>query len=310
MCKCFNFITNLFKKEKCEFEIPTTAFPWSKYGIGIHDVFQSLDDYKKMITYSGPFIRTDIPWWEVGENNFSRLDEFLKKCSDASKDLGLEVYPIIVTRGWTNSLGEDKSDIKMTPDMPQSQRDNAAALLGLRLANELQGTNIFCVEGWNEPDHDNKTEGFYVNTNEDRFTALASHLISSMKPFRDVGIKTAFAPFMTLNDSKFVEIEEVWNLTKNYFDYFSFHYYDDDPSKICYWATKTFNMIGNIPVICTEHGSQSNKSKEYYRQSAWSMYKVFGNNFKAVLNYCYDGHDTWALKNSDLLWNITHDVKP
>lgn len=310
MCKLTDWVKNIFKKsdEKCPFDIKTSSFPWSEYGIGIHDVFQSIDEYKKAVTSSGPYLRTDIPWWEVGEKNFSRTDEFLNKCEQATKELGFQVLPIIVVRGWTNTPYADKSDIQMQNSMPQAQREEAGYKLAKRLAERVKG-RVFCIESWNEPDHDNPENGFYLSTGEDRWTAFKSHLLTTTKAFREAGIKTAFCPFMTLNDTKASILTDVWKATQQNFDFFSFHYYDDDPSKICYYATQIAKLVADRPTLCTEHGSQSDKSQNYYRQSAWAIKTAF-KNFVVVLNYCYDGDNNWQEKDKDLVWNVTHDSKP
>jgi len=290
-------------------ELPTTAFPWSEYGCGCHDILNlTVDDILKIKNYAGPYIRTDVPFWEIGEQNFTRADQFIELVTKA------QGIPVIVVRGWTDTLGVDKSDIKMTANMSREVRDEACLNLSYRLADRYRDKNVI-FEGWNEPDHDSTTEGFHVSTGEDRWSALVSHLIAFGKGIRKANGITAFAPFMTLNETKCDRVEDVWRQTHEYFDYFSFHYYDDDVDKIYYYCKKFGDIVGSRSTICTEYGSQDTKDLTYYRKAAYAIKKGF-TNFKSVILYVYDVNDDtshkekWEMRDRDLLWNVTHDSKP
>lgn len=301
--------------------IPTTPFPPDLYGIGVHDTGNLVvDDYRACIDSCGLWLRTDVPFWEIGSRDWARTDRFVAEANRAGRVLGRPVKLILCVRGWTDSLGDRNVVVPMTPDMPQAKRDISARALCKMLAARVRG-RVEYIELWNEPDNSHYVEGFHLRKDspqnfwqtQEFFEAFTSHLTACKQGIRDGAAGgppyVAFSPFMSLAQNRFSVIEKVWRATHEGMDAFSIHMYDDDGYEVVPWAQKMAKVLAGRPVLVTEHGSQhhENQTVSWYRQQAWGFKIGFGNSLRAVLNYVYDEPSSkFEMRGRDLFRGVTH----
>ena len=299
--------------------IPDSAFSWSNYGMNVHNVdTMSVEDFERILSYAGPWVRLSISTDEVAEANWSyRLEPALEKIQRAGANLNIDPQVVLALTGYSNySSGGDY----LLRDLSWQDKGNRYYNLAYSLTNRVQdlGYGDVIFEAWNEPDHDASDIGIGLSTDDPEFVSALSTLLNGFAAgVHAAGGTTAFSPFMTINDSKYDVMKSVWEGTHNGFDYFSAHIYDDEPGKARYWADRVTDFTADRPVIITEHGYQNHmKDYGYYRRQAWGLYQGFNFNgettLKGVMGYVYGSdHEPWVIDpGDDFLWLVTHDTKP
>ena len=310
-------VTGVYSEEG----IPNDPYTSSKYGMNLHDVdTMTVEDYKRTLSYAGTWVRISISTDEVADQNWSyRLEPFLTNLQTAADELGVETNIVINLSGYSNTSGAANA---LYESLSWEEKASRYESLAYSLATQVHsmGHTDVIFESWNEPDNDEPGVdlGIGVSPDSDEFvnaiTLLNNGFSSGIKQAHGI---TAFSPFMTLNEEKYDLVKEVWLATESGFDYFSFHYYDDEPGKARYYAEETVDYLANRPVIATEHGYQHHmKDTSYYRRQAWALDQGFtyqgSSTLKGIMNYVYgSNHAPWVIgDNEDFFWRVTHDSKP
>lgn len=294
--------------------IPHDAFSWSQYGMNVQQLdTMSVNDFELCLRYTGPWLRINMGTDEVAESNWYRLEPGLNKLSQASARTGIAPNLVVNLSGYSSYSSGDE---RLLSSLSWQEKSNRYQNLSYKLTTKVKslGWENAIMEAWNEPDNGAPLGiGVAHDTNEFK-DGLISLLNGFSNGVRAAGGYTAFSPFMTLNDSKIEVVKNVWRATNSGFDYFSAHQYDDDAGKTKYWAAKTKEIIGDRPVIITEHGYQSSpKDADKYRRQAWALYQGFGaNQLKGVMGYVYaSDHTPWVIgSGEDFFWKVTHDSRP
>ncbi len=294
--------------------IPHDAFNWSYYGMNVQDVdTMTVADFERTLRFTGPWLRFTMHTDEVSESNWYRLEPGLSKIRSAGRSTGITPKVMINLSGYSNSGGGSDP---LRSDLSWGEKASRYGTLASRLVNKVRslGWGDVIYEAWNEPDNSSPL-GIGPEAGGEEFNEGLSQMLESFSAsVRGAGGRTAFSPFMSLNDSKIGTVKAVWNRVQSGFDYFSAHQYDDEPGKVKYWAEQTKGFTGNRPVLISEHGFQSDpKNADKYRRQAWALYQGFGADvLKGVTGYVYgSSHQPWAIDaNEDFFWQVTHDSRP
>lgn len=295
--------------------IPHDAFSWSYYGMNVQKVeSMSVSDFVTCLTYTGPWLRINMSTDEVAEENWYRLEPALRNLRTAANSTGIDVNLVINLSGYSNYTSGDDYLLR---NLSWQEKGDRYGDLAFELTEKVHslGWGDAIIEAWNEPDNSNYYIGIGPSAGSSEFkTGMVELLTSFSDGVHAAGGVTAFSPFMTLNDTKIDTVRSVWKDVESGFDYFSAHYYDDDPGKARYWAKETRRFTGDRPVIISEIGFQSSpKDADKYRRMCWALYQGFGSDtLKGVMGYVYaSDHQPWTIdKNEDFFWKVTHDSRP
>jgi hypothetical protein len=296
-----------------------TPFIWDHYGMNCHQIdTMSVQDFERMITYAGPWVRIGVHTDEVAEGNWDyRLWPGLDRLRQAGQNLGIEPNILIILGGYsTYSSG----DSRLLQDLSWDEKSRRYQNLAYSLVTQVQswGFDNIIYESWNEPDHPDPVLGIGVEAGTPEFfegiTTLSQGFAQGV---HQAGGQAAFASFMSINQTKFDLLEQVWVAVGDDFDYFNGHLYDDDPIETFYWARRTRNFTEDTPVLITEHGFQHyHKNSNRYRGQAWALYVGFKNGedstLQGIMNYVYrSDHEPWVIDDSDdFFWEVTHGQRP
>lgn len=299
--------------------IPSSAFTWSRYGMNLHNLQSlSVDQYERVLNYTGPWIRFSMHTDEVAEDNWNfRLTPGLRNIQAAADRLGITPKITIALTGYSNQSSGDDYLLK---DISWEEKADRYYNLAKKLTEKVVslGFGDAIIEAWNEPDNPAGDVGIGLGVGDSQFQSAMTGMLNSFSAgVHDAGGKTAFSPFMSINDSKYDTIKSLWESTHQGFDYFSAHVYDDDPGKARYWAEQVVSFTADRPVIISEHGYQNHlKDATYYRRQAWGLEQGFKFNgqttLQGIMGYVYGSdHDPWVISDEeDFFWKVTHDTKP
>lgn len=277
----------------------------------------TIDDYRRILK-NGSGVRISVWSSEVAEDNWYSLFPALDRLRHAGLREGIKPYLVVTTGGLDSRSEVQNSSKHLLPHLSWEELARRYRIIGKKLARKLSdmGWSGSIVEAWNEPDH-HDYGGFKDAVGSPEWINGLSFLIDQFcKGVREVGsIRTAFAPFMTLNESKFWMVESVWRNVHQGCDLFSFHDYDDSPSEMYKNAVKMQRITVERPVIVTEHGNQrSPHAWNLYREQAWSFQNAFGQNLEKVFGYvAYSTHSKFVIdfrKPDDQAWKVTYDHMP
>jgi hypothetical protein len=315
-----DWFEDLFGDDERDYEEnPASPFFWDRYGMNCHHIdAMSVQDFERVMKNAGPWLRIGISTDEVAEENWRyRLEPALQNIRQAGINLGISPRVVIGMGDYSiHSQGSDRLLQSLSWQEKANRYHNLAATLVAKVRS--LGFNDAIFEAWNEPDNTPAGIGIGPDPDSQEFEdALAIMAYGFAAGVHQAGGLAAFPPLMSMNGTKFDLIRNLWQRVGSSFDYFSVHMYDDEPDTCKSWSIKTRKLIGDTPVIITEHGFQHHKKDaQRYRAQAWAFLEGFSNgsnsNLHGVMGYVYRSDDgAWEIfDDEDFFWAVTHDNRP